>query len=101
MRSRYTAYSQGNIDYIVHTMTGPAAEGFDPEETRKWAKSVRWVKLEVISASMNGDEGEVSFKAYYAKKNKPYVLAEKSQFKQIKGEWKYVTGSLPISAPER
>jgi SEC-C motif-containing protein len=91
MRSRYTAYSQANIDYIAHTMTGPAAEGFNPEDGRKWAKSIRWVKLEVLSSSLNGDQGEVSFKAYYVKKNKPYILAERSLFRKIHGEWKYLS----------
>lgn len=98
MRSRYTAYSQANIDYIAHTMAGPAAEGFDREEAKKSAKSVRWVKLEVLSSSMNGDEGVVSFKAYYSKKNKPYILAEKSLFRRVHGEWKYMNGS-PLAIP--
>lgn len=92
MRSRYTAYTQANIDYIAHTMAETAAEGFDPDEARRWAKSLRWVKLQVLSSSTNGDEGEVSFKAFYTKKNKPYVLAEKSFFKRINGEWKYISG---------
>src|SRR5438552_688094 len=69
MRSRYTAYSKANIDYIAHTMQGRAAEGFNPEEAKKWAKSIRWIRLEVLSASMDGDRGEVEFKAYYTKKH--------------------------------
>lgn len=90
MRSRYTAYSQANIDYIVHTMQGAPAENFNPEEAKKWANSIRFVRLEVLSSSMNGDKGEVSFKAHYVKKNKPYVLAEHSHFERINGQWKYV-----------
>lgn len=89
MRSRYTAYSQANIDYIAQTMTGPAAVGFDPVDSRKWAKSIKWVRLEVLESSMKGDKGEVSFKAYFTKKNKPHVLAEHSLFERIDGKWYY------------
>ena len=32
MRSRYTAYTQANIDYIVATMRGAALDGFNLEE---------------------------------------------------------------------
>ena len=40
MRSRYTAYNQVNIDYIVHTMKSPAADNFDAETTQEWAKKI-------------------------------------------------------------
>lgn len=91
MRSRYTAYTLANIDYIVNTMTGPAALGFDPIAAKKWAKSLRWVRLEVLSSSTQGDKGEVSFKAYFTVKNKPQVMMERSAFERINGRWLYVT----------
>jgi SEC-C motif-containing protein len=94
MRSRYTAYTQANIDYIVRTMCGPSAVDFDPIAVKKWTKSLRWVRLDVLSASTEGDKGEVSFKAFYTKKNKPYVLTEISLFEKIEGEWMYVNGAF-------
>jgi SEC-C motif-containing protein len=90
MRSRYTAYSLANINYIVRTMAGPAAEGFDPIQAKKWAESVRWEKLEVLNSSMNGDKGEVSFKAYFSSNGKVEILVEHSLFECINGRWLYV-----------
>lgn len=89
MRSRYAAYSKVDIDYIARTMTGPAAEGFDPASAKQWAKSIRFTKLDVLHSSENGDEGEVSFKAYYSHQNHMHILEEHSLFKRINGEWKY------------
>ena len=39
MRSRYTAYSVANIDYIKNTMQGNPLIGFNEQEAEKWAKS--------------------------------------------------------------
>lgn len=92
MRSRYTAYHQVNVDYIAETMKSPAADGFDPEGTRAWAKKVKWDKLEVVAASAEENIGYVEFKAYYTAKNKQHVLHEKSEFHLIDGRWYYVNG---------
>jgi uncharacterized protein YchJ len=51
MRSRYTAYTQANIDYIVKTMKAPANIDFDPVEAKSWAKDVKWLGLEVANTS--------------------------------------------------
>lgn len=89
MRSRYTAYTLANIAYIAHTMTGPAAIGFNPSEAEQWAKSVRWKKLEVLSSAAHDNKGEVNFRAHFSQKGHPQVLAEHSLFEKINGLWKY------------
>ncbi len=38
MCSRYTAYTQANIDYIVATMKGAALKDFDKASAKQWAK---------------------------------------------------------------
>jgi SEC-C motif-containing protein len=90
MRSRYTAYSLAKIDYIARTMTGPAAEGFDPIEAKRWAESVHWNRLDVLSSAMNGDRGEVKFKASFTEDGKKQTIAEHSLFERIQGRWMYV-----------
>jgi SEC-C motif-containing protein len=40
MRSRYSAYTMANIDYIVKTMYGKALQGFIQKDAYNWAKSV-------------------------------------------------------------
>ena len=90
MRSRYTAYTQGNIEYIAQTMAGRAAIGFDPISAKQWALSVIWNKLEVLSSSAQGDKGEVRFKAYFSSAGKPHIMTEHSLFERINGRWMYV-----------
>ena len=90
MRSRYSAYTLANIDYIAATMAGAAAQGFDPIEAKRWAQSVVWERLEVLHSSQHEDEGEVFFKAYFSEGGKSRVLAEHSLFKRINGRWMYI-----------
>lgn len=96
MRSRYAAYSIANIDYIARTMAGPAAVGFDAAEAKRWAQAIQWVKLEVIASSMEGDKGEVKFKAHYMHNNRSQILAEHSLFEKINGVWMY-TDCKPLN----
>lgn len=96
MRSRYTAYASGKIEYIKDTMRGNASVGFDPEDALQWAQSVEWLGLEVVQTQFpdNTDErGFVEFVAKYSWNNKEHKLHELSEFKKIAGQWYYVAGS--------
>jgi SEC-C motif-containing protein len=99
MRSRYTAYTQANIDYIAKTMKEPANIDFEPEEARSWAMDVKWLGLEVVTSSQNGDEGTVEFIAQYSHAQKKYVLHEISQFRRDDNQWYYIEGNGPESKP--
>lgn len=94
MRSRYTAYSQANINYIQETMRGDALQDFDAEDAKDWAQSVKWLKLEVIRSEVTSkDKGIVEFIAYYRYQNKKHQLHEISQFELINQRW-YYTGQI-------
>lgn len=68
MRSRYTAFTKGMGDYLMkshHASTRPVSE---KNEIVKWAKSVKWDRLEIILKSkgqQQDEEGIVEFKAYF------------------------------------
>ena len=92
LRSRYTAYTQANIDYIEKTMRGSAAKTFDKQEAEAWARSLQWEKLEVIDAPAvkpGKTRGLVKFTAHYKTKNNPQTLEETSEFRLKKGRWYY------------
>ncbi len=92
MRSRYTAYSLANIDYIQETMLGDALQDFDAVDAREWAQSIKWLKLEVIRSNMIAEnKAIVEFIAYYRHQNKKHQLHEISQFELINQRW-YYTG---------
>ena len=96
MRSRYTAYSEANIDYIVQTMKGPALENFDAAEARAWAREVNWIKLNVLkSPTPANNKGFVEFAAHYLQHNQECILHEFSEFHLENGKWYYIQGVEP------
>lgn len=99
MRSRYTAYTQANIDYIVQTMKSPAADGFDPVSAKEWAEQTQWIKLEVLRSSISDTLGVVEFKAHFSLSDKTTILHEISEFHLEEGRWYYVDGHTPENKP--
>ncbi len=99
MRSRYTAYTQGNIDYIAATMKGQAAQNFDSEATKNWAHQVKWLGLEVINAPKpQAKLGFVEFIAQYEEEGVLHKMHEVSEFARLDGgsRWYYVSGKKPV-----
>jgi len=99
MRSRYTAYWQGNMEYIAQTMKAPASNNFDIDTAKKEAGKIHWIKLEVINATHDCMHGEVEFVAQYLMEDKKYALHEISQFNFVEEKWYYVDGTQPQEKP--
>lgn len=92
MRSRYCAYVQKNIDYLVKTHAPPSGQ-VDRAGIAEWAAQVQWLGLNVIATQQGGEgdhEGEVEFMAYYDIAGLKGMLHERSRFKRIAGEWRYI-----------
>ncbi|MGY6647647.1 YchJ family protein [Wenyingzhuangia sp. IMCC45574] len=93
MKSRYTAYVMGNIEFLMlshHSSTRPVDE---KREIAAWAKSVAWIKLEIIEASsVNKEEGFVTFRAYFFEKKLQEEIYETSRFVKENGHWTYIDG---------
>ncbi|MRI00976.1 Sec-C motif domain protein [Kriegella sp. EG-1] len=93
MRSRYSAFVMADGDYLMrshHSSTRPLK---DKNAIANWAKSVTWVKLEVIGkfeGNEQDDEGTVTFDAYYYENGKLEVIHEKSAFKKESKCWTYL-----------
>jgi SEC-C motif-containing protein len=92
MRSRYTAYTLAEIDYIQATMALVAAEDFDPLSAKTWAKSVKWKRLKVLRHDFDiatPNVAYVEFIAHYIHAGRAEQLREYSEFKKINGRWFY------------
>jgi SEC-C motif-containing protein len=101
MRSRYTAYVRGDIDYLMRTHHGsPDRAGIE-----KWARESRWLGLEIVAVERGGasdDEGVVEFIARGTANGEPFVHDERSRFRRVDGQWKYLDGPAPkAKAPGR
>ncbi len=96
MRSRYSAYTMANIDYIKKTMRGKPLEKFDELDTKFWAKNVKWLKLKVINVDNSSLElGYVEFIASFIENGQHRTIHEISEFRLIDGRWFYVDGIYP------
>jgi SEC-C motif-containing protein len=88
MRSRYTAYSLGEVAYLRATW---AAEN-RPSQL-DLPIGVRWVGLKVISSrDKEADEGEVAFQATFREQGEWHQLREQSRFVRREGRWYYLDG---------
>ena len=95
MRSRYTAFTLADAGYLLKSWAEEARQYEDKDDLRRWAKSVQWVKLNVIETE-NGmaddDKGYVTFQAFYRDKGKLRKIEERSYFEKRNGKWYYVSG---------
>ena len=88
MRSRYSAYSVGDADYLFrtwHPRTRPADVTVDP--------GITWTGLEVTDTVAGGadDElGEVEFTARFEAAGRAGSMRERSRFERRAGRWFYV-----------
>jgi len=93
MRSRYSAFVLADGDYLMathHQSTRPIKE---KKAIVKWAKSVQWIKLEVLDTSKGSKddiEGTVTFNAYFFENGKVDVIQEKSAFEKEDNLWYYL-----------
>lgn len=93
MRSRYSAFVIADGDYLMqshHSSTRPIKE---KKYIVTWAKSVEWIKLEVLQTSkgnVNDTDGTVTFNAYFYEHGNVSVIHEKSTFIKENNHWTYL-----------
>lgn len=105
MRSRFTAFVKGDLDYIESTHAKDVRDTFNRSAAESTAKSVEWVSLEIVKTS-EGEEGDdtgtVEFAARFKKDGELQVHHELANFKQEDGRWVYVDGKMnPHGEPVR
>lgn len=101
MRSRYSAFVKGEIDYLIGTHDTETAGDLDPNGLREWAVNSDWKGLEIVEA----EDDIVEFKASYEVKGRPVVHHERSVFVEKDGQWLFHDGevineTLKRSAPK-
>ena len=64
MRSRYSAYAEHAVDYIINTCVKKGKDDIDHKSTREWSEKSTWLGLKIISTENGGQadtEGTVEF----------------------------------------
>ena len=94
MRSRYSAFARGEVDYLIATHPEPHRQiSQRRRELQRSCRQTRWQGLEIVAVSGGGGgdvEGTVQFEARY----RGGVLRETSLFQrrngQPEGDWLYI-----------
>jgi len=97
MRSRYTAYVEHAIDYIVDTCTQDEKDRIDVRQTRNWSERSKWLGLKILATDKGGSldtEGSVEFEALYETDGLRDIHHEKGRFKKNDGRWLYDNGDI-------
>ncbi|MDG6881621.1 Uncharacterised protein [Phocoenobacter uteri] len=92
MRSRYSAYTLINIDYIVETTLPSQQKHLDKPAMQQWAESTKWCGLEVIAHNPKfaKNRATVEFKAYFETEQGMAEHHELSLFVYKEGKWFFV-----------
>lgn len=95
MRSRYTAYATGDIDWIYQSQSPEGREVMDRRATEEWSRRSTWHGLEIVQAKDGGTEdaeGFVEFKARYHIAGEDITHHEIAHFRKAEGHWYFVDG---------
>ena len=104
MRSRYTAFVQGKVDYLIATTHPKDRSGLD--RANLIDPQIRWLNLKILKTRKGGiddSRGQVQFIATFNESGTFASLEENSHFSNIDQRWYYHTGEARVKAikPER
>jgi len=95
MRSRYTAYARGDIEWIFASQSPDGRQLMDRRATEEWSRRATWKRLELLETQQGGvddTEGFVEFKAYYELAGEDITHHEVASFRKEDGSWYFVDG---------
>jgi SEC-C motif-containing protein len=98
LRSRYTAFTRNEIDYVERTTHPEGLEDFDKAAARRWATGSDWRGLEILAVeggADDDDEGEIEFIARFAEDGKESEHHEIASFARHDGAWRFLDGRHP------
>ena len=97
MRSRYTAFVRGEIDYLMETHDPATRAGVDKKALATWSRDTLWMGLEIVATEAGGetdDTGIVEFIARGVTNGQPFTQRERSRFRRVDGRWVYTDGAV-------
>jgi len=95
MRSRFSAYALGKVDYLIATRPEAKRSEESRDELLRYCKSVSCVGLKIIAKEHGGktdDTGIVTFHASLQAGGRRSLHIETSTFAREQGKWVYVDG---------
>ena len=100
MRSRYTAYTLGNVDYILVTWAEQTRQTVDSASLLQRCKETEYLSLKIISkigGTRKHTAGQVEFAAAFKSLGKLQTHHEVSNFIKQADQWFYLDGEVSVS----
>jgi SEC-C motif-containing protein len=104
MRSRYSAYARGKVDYILKSSHPDLRKNLDENATRQWSENAQWEGIEIVETTGGGEndsDGDVEFIARFTEDGQKRTHHERSRFKKYRGRWYYCDGEMIKPQPFR
>lgn len=101
MRSRYSAYTLGLIDYLVATTLPAQQAALDREGIGAWSQQSQWLGLSVEEERElpgNPPHAQVTFTARWRDAHGEQAHQEQSAFVQANGRWYFIDPTVPLKA---
>ncbi|MFD3300774.1 YchJ family protein [Aquipseudomonas alcaligenes] len=98
MRSRYSAYTLGLIDYLVATTLPAQQAALDRDSMRAWSLGSTWLCLEVEGSELIDTHAFVTFTARWHDGDGEHRHRERSAFVQQAGRWYFIDPTVPLKA---
>ncbi|QKE62739.1 YchJ family protein [Aquipseudomonas campi] len=101
MRSRYSAYVLGLVDYLLTTTLPAQQADLDHAAISAWSLGSTWLGLEVESAELLGGQPEhafVTFTARWHDHDGEHSHRERSAFVQRLEHWYFIDPTVPLKA---
>jgi SEC-C motif-containing protein len=93
LRSRYTSFTRGDVDYILATHHSKTRHEVKREEIEDWSKNSQWLGLKIVQiegGQPSDNQGTIIFGAHYRSEEKNQEHWEKSFFEKENGEWRFM-----------
>lgn len=104
MRSRYTAFVKGDIDYLMETHDPSTRGDVSRDGIEAWSKESEWRGLEIRSVEEGGEgdiTGRVEFVAKYRHGGESVDHHEVAKFRKVGGRWLFLDGKLVGGQPTK
>jgi SEC-C motif-containing protein len=99
MRSRYSAYALGLVDYLVRSTLPAQQIGLDQQAIESWSQGSTWLGLEVEHEQLaEGDpqHAYVTFTAHWLDDSGEHSHRERSAFVRNNGNWYFIDPTVEL-----
>ena len=99
MRSRYTAFALGAVDYLIDTTAPEKRDLIDRTIIAEQVQFTTWTGLTILNKEAGQKEdpkGMIEFEASFETEDDQCILHERSNFYAKDGQWFYLDGDVEV-----